>query len=38
VDLALLWARGQAITLPFSEAAVAANAETTLRLVPGDRR
>jgi hypothetical protein len=37
-DLALLWARGQAITLPFSEAAVAANAETTLRLVPADRR
>jgi hypothetical protein len=37
-DLALLWARGQAITLAFSEAAVAANAETTLRLVPADRR
>jgi len=37
-DLALLWARGQAITLPFSEAAVAANAETTLLLVPADRR
>jgi Penicillin amidase len=37
-DLALLWARGQAITLAFSEAAVAANVETTLLLVPAAHR
>lgn len=37
-DLAKLWADGRALTLPFSDAAVTANAEATLTLVPDRRR
>jgi penicillin amidase len=33
-DLAKIWAAGEYFPLPFSEAAVQANAETTLMLVP----
>jgi penicillin amidase len=33
-DLAELWSRGASFPLVFSDAAVAANAESTLRLVP----
>ena len=33
-DLARLWTEGKSIPLPFSDAAVQANAETTLTLTP----
>jgi penicillin G amidase len=36
-DLARLWAAGEYFPLPFSEAAVAANAESTLTLMPKPR-
>jgi penicillin amidase len=36
-DLAKLWANGEQVTLPFTEAAVNAAAETTLTLVPAHR-
>lgn len=37
-DLAILWARGQAFPLAFSDSAVQANAESTLTLVPRVRQ